>query len=52
MATENACEEHEWELRGVSFEQGGSGTQNYECRRCMAVNATEQPSSVPHPDAP
>jgi hypothetical protein len=53
MPTENACDDdHEWELRGVSFDLGSSGTQNYECRRCMAVMATEQPTSVPHPNTP
>ena len=52
MATESACDDHEWELRGVNFDLGAGGTQNYECRLCMAVMATEQPSSVPRPDAP
>ena len=52
MATAISCDEHEWELRGVSFDRGASGTQNYECRRCMAVLDMEQPSSVPRPAAP
>jgi hypothetical protein len=53
MATESACGgDHEWELRGVSFDLGASGTQTFECRRCTAVMTTEQPTSVPHPEPP
>lgn len=53
MATQSACgDDHEWELRDVNFDLGAGGTQSYECRRCSAVKATEQPTSVPHPEAP
>ena len=53
MATVSACgDDHEWELRGVSFDLGASGTQTFECRRCTAVMTTEQPTSVPHPEPP
>jgi hypothetical protein len=48
MMAETPCD-HEWELRGVSFELETGGTHNYECRRCQAVMALEQPTSVPRP---
>jgi hypothetical protein len=50
MPTETPCD-HEWELQGVSFELETGGIQSYECRRCQAAMALEQPTSVPRPGA-